>query len=335
MTYFKKILLSILFCFTLAFLTFTFLTGYANASTSHSLVILSSYKKTLNIGDEYCIIAVSTDGKLPKWKSSSSRIASVNSYGKVTAKKEGTVTITAKVKNGEASCTVTVKKTKVSISKSNATIEGGESIALSASSSNNSSITWKSSRKSVATIDDKGIVTGLKPGETNITATANGSKATCTVKVKHPTITLSKKKVSLYRGQSIRLSAEVSSGAEPKWKTSKKNVALVNPDGTIIAIKNGSATITAIVDGVSTICNVTVKKPKIKLSSSELNLKAGQRALISANVSSGNYPQWSTSNPNVATIDSLGQITGINKGRAYIYAKEDGTKVRCTVYVTD
>ena len=56
---------------------------------------------------------------------------------------------------------------------------------------------------------------------------------------------------------------------------------------------------------------------------------------MSAKVSSGNKPEWSTSNSNVATVDSEGKITGIKKGRAYIYAKEDGTKVKCTVYVTD
>ncbi|MDD4112014.1 MAG: Ig-like domain-containing protein, partial [Herbinix sp.] len=67
----------------------------------------------------------------------------------------------------------------------------------------------------------------------------------------------------------------------------------------------------------------------------ELTIKLGTDTLLDAKVSSGNSPEWSTSNSNVATVDSKGRITGIKKGRAYIYAKEDGTKVRCTVYVTD
>lgn len=335
MTRVKKILLSVLLCIILPFLAFPEHTKYVEASNSFSLVFLSTYKKTINIGDEFYIIAIATNGKLPKWTSSSSRIASVNTYGKVTAKKEGTATITAKVSGGEASCKVTVRKTEVSISKSTISMEGGEKFLLSATSSTKSPITWKSSHKSIATVDNKGMVIALKPGESTITATSDSSKASCKVKVKFPTVKLNKKKVTLYRGQSIKLSADVSSGVAPTWKINKKSVAIINPDGTITAIKNGSATITATVDRVSTTCEVIVKRPKITLSSDELNIKAGANVLLSAKVSSGNIPQWSTSNPKVASVDSNGRISGIKKGRAYIYAKEDGTKVRCTVYVTD
>lgn len=331
----KKFLLSILF--SSIFILHTFLSPMGNvyASKSLSFVLLSTYKKTVNIGDEFYIIAITSNGQMPKWTSSSSRIASVNTYGKVCAKKEGTATITAKIKNGEASCKVTVKKTKVTISNTKVSIERGQTLTLTASTSNNSPVTWKSSKKSIATIDDKGKITGMKPGETIITATADGSKATCTVKVKHPTVKLDKKKITLYRGQSAKLNAQVSSGVEPTWKSNKKSVAIINPDGTITAIKNGTATITATVDGVSKTCQVIVKKPDITLSADEVTIKVGEKLSLSASVSSGNTPTWSTSNANVATVDSSGRITGVKKGRAYIYAKEDGTKVRCTVYVID
>jgi len=333
MSRFKKILISLSLCFIIAFLSFS--VPYAEAAGSLSFIILSCYNKTVNIGDEFYIIAITSNGKLPKWSSSSSKTASVNTYGKVTAKKAGTATITAKINNAEASCKVTVKKTTVTISESCISIERGETYTLSASASNNKPVSWSSSHKSVAVVDDEGNVTGMKPGETTITATVDGSKATCRVKVKYPSVTLDKKKVTLYRGQSIRLTAKVSSGAEPQWKSNRKSVAVVNPDGTVTAIKNGTAVITATVDGVSQTCEVIVKKPDIKLSASELTIKVGEKIRLNAYVSSGNSPQWSTSNPNVATVDSSGHITGIKKGKAYIYAKEDGTKVRCTVIVTD
>lgn len=335
MSHFKKVLLSSLLCIVLPFLTFTEPTKYAEASNSFSLVFLSTYKKTLSIGEDFYIIAIATNGKIPKWTSSSSRVASVNTYGKVTAKKAGTVKITAKVKGGEASCKVTVKETEVSINKSSISIERGESLQLSATSSTKSPITWKSSHKSIATVDDKGLVIGIKPGVSTITATSDGSKAICKVNVKFPVVKLDKKKVVLFRGQSIKLNADVSSGVEPTWKTNKKSVAIINPDGTITAIKNGTATITATVNSVSTTCQVIVNKPDISLSAEEITIKVGTNGVLRAMVSSGNTPVWSTSNPNVATVDSNGRITGIKKGRAYIYAKEDGTKVRCTVYVTD
>ena len=190
MNHIKKILLSVLLCSTLALLTFTTSLKYAKASNSLSFVLLSSYKKTINIGDEFYLIAITSDGTLPKWTSSKKSIASVNSYGKVTAKKPGTTTITAKIKNGEASCKVTVKKTTITLSKKNITIERGENFTLSATTSNMSPVTWKTSRKSIATIDDNGKITGLKPGETIITASADGSKASCKVTVKYPSVKL-------------------------------------------------------------------------------------------------------------------------------------------------
>lgn len=335
MQHIKKSLLSFLLCFSLIFFSFPFKPVHASPISSISFVILSKYNETADIGKQFYIIALTSNGKLPTWKSSNSSIASVNTYGQVTAKKSGTVTITAKIKNAEASCKVTVNKTKISISKTSASIERGESLKLTASTSNNSEVTWKSGKKSIATVDENGNVTGLKPGETDITATANGSSATCKVKVKPPAIKLNLTKVSLYRGQKVQLSAIVSSGVNPAWKTNKKSVALVDQSGLITAVKHGTATITATVDGVSKSCEITVKIPAITLSSSEITIKKGSAASITAEVSSGNSPLWSSSNSNVVTVDASGKISALKKGTAYVYASEDGAKARCTVHVTE
>lgn len=305
------------------------------AKASIDFILLSQYQATVDIEEEFYLIAITSNTKLPSFKSSNSKIASVNTYGKVTPKKAGTVTITAKIKGAEASCKVTVNKTEVTISDKSRSIERGEQFKLSASTSNNSAVTWKSSKKSVATIDEKGMVTGVKPGETTITATANGTSSTCIVKVKAPSLKLNKTKVTLYRGKTERLTAIVSSGFNPKWKTNKSSVATVDEYGTITAIKNGIATITATIDGVSKTCEVIVEKPTIKLSQTEITIKKGQSNALVATVSSGNIPIWSTSNSKIAIVDSNGLITGLVKGRAYIYASEDGTKVKCTVYVTE
>ena len=52
-----------------------------------------------------------TDQKIT-WKSSNKNIASVNKNGKITAKKKGTVTITATVLKKKYTCKVTVKNPK-------------------------------------------------------------------------------------------------------------------------------------------------------------------------------------------------------------------------------
>lgn len=334
MSPFKKLVQSLLLCFSVIITTIPIHTVSVQASESLALIILSNYKTTVDIGDEFHLLAITSNGKLPTWKSSNSKIASVNTYGKVTAKKAGTAKITAKIKNAEASCKVTVNKTKITISRASASIERNETLKLSATTSNHSDVTWKSSKKSVATIDEYGTVTGIKPGETTITASADGTSATCKVRVKLPKVKLNKTKIKLYRGHSCQLSATVSSGVDPTWRTNKKSVAVVDETGTITAIKHGTATITAKVDGVEKRCEVIVEQPVIKLSSTELTLKEGKTKKITASVSSRNSVLWSTSNPNVATVDSYGTITALKKGRAYIYASEDGVKIRCTVYVT-
>jgi len=153
--------------------------------------------------------------------------------------------------------------------------------------------------------------------------------------VKAPTIKLDKTNITLYRGQTAKLSTAVSSGIAPTWKTNKVSVAVVDGFGTITAVKHGTATITATVDGVSKSCEVVVEKPIITLSSSEFSLKKGATATITATVSSGILPAWSSSNSNIVTVYKTGKITALRKGTAYIYVAEDGVKVRCIIHVTE
>jgi uncharacterized protein YjdB len=330
----RKFLLSILICTTLLFVPHLTPPAYAKADSIH-FVILSQYKATMDIGEELYVIAITTNGALPSWKSSSSAIASVNTYGKIIAKKAGTAAITAKIKGGEASCTVTVRKTQLKISDTSISLERGGTHQLTSQSSTQTPVSWKSSKKSVATVDETGKITAIKPGEATITATADGSTQSCRILVKTPTVKLSQTKLKLFRCQTARLTASVSSSVPPLWKTNKKSVATVDETGTITAVKHGTAVITATVDGVFHSCEVTVASPAIQLSKSELQLEVGGTATLTAQVSSGNPVSWSTSNENIVTVNQEGILTALQKGRAYVYANEDGTKVRCTVYITE
>ena len=133
----------------------------------------------------------------------------------------------------------------------------------------------------------------------------------------------------------MALKATVSSGFAPKWKVNRKSIATVDEKGLVTAVKNGTATVTATIDGVSVTCEIIVKSPTIELSAEELILKVGENYTMKADVSSGNKPTWSTSNSKVITVDSNGKIIALKKGKAILYAKEDGATVRCTIYVTD
>lgn len=335
MSQIKKIFLFVVLGFIILNQSFSSQTVFADTSDPFPFVILSHYKETLNIGDKLYILAVTSNGKDVRWKSSDSKIASVSTDGIVTAKNAGLTLITARIKNAEASCYITVNKTTVEISSTTASIEHGETLKLSATVSNGSSLKWKSSKRSIATVDEYGTVTALKPGVTTITATADKTSAACTFTVKAPTVKLNRSFITLYRGHAFQLSADVSSKITPIWKTNKKSIAIVDAFGNVTALKNGTATITAIVDKVPAICVVTVLKPEITISNTEITLKKGSKATLLASVSSGNTPCWSSSNPKIVTINSYGEISALQKGKAYLYAAEDGTKARCIVHVTE
>ncbi len=304
------------------------------ASNDYAFVVLTKYAKTMNIGDEYHLIAVTSNGKKPSFSSSSSAIASVNTYGKITAKKAGTATITAKIKNGEASCKITVKKTTIELSEKSISLEPGYSKQLKASASTGHPVKFKSSKSSIASVDEDGMILAKKPGTATITVTCDKSSVSCKVTVKLPTVRLKRTSLSLYRKESAKLTVTSTSKNAPKWKTSKKSVATVDSTGTVTAVKNGTAVITVTIDGVSKTCQVTVRKPKIKFSKESVTLAAGETFQAKATVSSGNAPEYSSSNTTIATVNQNGNICAKAPGKAYIYAKEDGAKERMTVIVT-
>lgn len=303
------------------------------ASSGYEFVLLDTYQKTMKIGDEFYLFAITSTGKKASFSSSNSSVASVNTYGKVTAKKAGTATITAKIKNGEASCKVKVSKTTITLNKKSIVLQNGYSAKLTATTSTGHEVTYKSSKSSIASVDEDGVILAKKPGTATITVTADKTSVSCKVTVKQPTVRLSKSSLSMYRKDKIRLTVKSTSKSTPKWKTNKKSVATVDQNGNVTAVKNGVAIITVTVDGVSKMCEVTVKKPTITFAKEEIALGVGETYQAKATVSSGNQPTYSSSNTNVATVDEKGYITAKGTGKAYIYAKEDGTKERMIVVV--
>lgn len=141
-----------------------------------------------------------TNKKL-KWTTSNSKVAVVNSQGKITAKGRGNATIKVMALDGSnkyATVKVTVKQpvTSVKLNRNSAIlkVKGNakqKTVTLKATvnpkNANNKSVSWKSSNTKIATVNSKGKVTAKKRGTCYITATAkDGSKksAKCKIVVK-------------------------------------------------------------------------------------------------------------------------------------------------------
>jgi uncharacterized protein YjdB len=79
-------------------------------------------------------------------------------------------------------------------------------------------------------------------------------------------------------------------------------------------------------------------KPVLSISTKALFLKKGQSQTINASlspaVSSSETIIWTSSNPNVAVVDSSGKITGTGYGKTVITASWNGQTVECVVKIT-
>lgn len=140
--------------------------------------------------------------KAVTWKTSNSKVATVNAKGVVTAKKPGYayITVTTKDSKKTARCKVTVKaqkatKVTVNVKKSISLQKKGKSVNIKAtvspSNTYNKAITVSNSKKKVVKVSASKIrsgktvkVTALKKGSSNIKFTAaDGSRKSTTVKV--------------------------------------------------------------------------------------------------------------------------------------------------------
>ena len=109
----KKVLVAN--CIVLTLLTMPIVSTNLNITSTvqaASSIKINKKKKTLRVGDKYTLKIKGTSKKV-KWTSSNKKVATVNSKGKVKAKKKGTATITAKVGGKKYKCKITVKKASV------------------------------------------------------------------------------------------------------------------------------------------------------------------------------------------------------------------------------
>lgn len=124
---------------------------------------------------------------------------------------------------------------------------------------------WTSENENIATIDQKGMVTGISEGECSITVSA-GNEISASAKVtvtsdKPDNITLSESSLNMKTGSTHTLTANVTPADaeyELVWSTDNEDVATVD-NGTVTALSAGKATVTAKAGDISATCEITVE----------------------------------------------------------------------------
>ena len=305
---------------------------------------LSKKKATLSVGQRTKLV-LKNNKQTVKWSSSNKKVATVSSSGVVQGKKAGKATITAKAGKKKYSCKVTVKAVKakkVTLNKKTLTVYIGKKYTLkptvAPSNTSNKSVSWKTSKKSVAAISSKGVVTGKKAGTATITVTTkDGSKkkATCKVTVKKAPANSSKpstggttKPSTGNNNNSTKPSTGSNSGIKPSTGNTGSGSGTAKPS-TGGNNNSGSGSSSGNTGSDTSGTPSWIKQAKgtattgVSISGNNSG-EVGDTIQLSANVTPSNATDksvaWSSDNEKVATVDKNGKVTILSAGTATITA---------------
>ena len=301
-----------------------------------------------------------TDNKTVDWESSNPEIVSIDSTGKITGKKGGTAKITATVGNvkAEKEVKVVVPIESVSLSGDDSILKG-ESKRLTATinpedTTDDKTITWSSDDENVLFIDQNGQMRGIKEGTANVKAVVAGKETTKQITVNEihiDSITIDgEQEFEMVKNQTKNLSAKINpdnttdDDKNITWTSNKEDVAKVDNNGKVTALKEGEATITAKVGTHETSVKVNVKEihiDSVVINELDDEFTRGDEFKFSASYTPENTTdenktvEWSSSNTDVGTIDQEGNFVALKEGTTTITAKIGNIKAEREVTVIE
>ena len=292
---------------------------------------------TLSLKEKVVFVPSDAANKKLVWSSDNTAVASVDENGVVSGIKAGSVNITATAddtyKGAKLVFSVKVCEkdiTKITLVPLEVAAEESKQVEYTIEPADvyDSSLTWESTDAFVASVDQNGVVTGVKVGTAIIKATAkSGVSASCgvtvTSKVIHVTsVTLNKSALSLNIDQESTLVAQIlpqeASNRNLEWTVEPANSEVVSlspgeSSCTVKALAEGVVTVKATTKdgGLSSSCKVTVIKPVIHVSSVSLNMSKitlayGQTQTLKVNISPSNASDksltWTVDDESIATV---------------------------------
>lgn len=344
------------------------------SSVMPNAIVLNQNEIGIKKGKGYQLVSTvlpeNAENKQVVWESSDPKIVSVNSVtGYITGVKEGSATITVKTLINDIStdCIVNVSGKNILVSKiflneKRISLAVGYTHSLTyqitPKNATENDLIFTSSDSSVATVNQSGVIQGLKEGNAIITVSSSNGLAKDTTYVSvykkgastvvdgepiktdnYPkSLTVSPQSLNLKLGGSSQLIASVlpeKSNNQISWSSTNSRVATVDSNGLVSAVGMGSATIIArTINDITYNVNVLVGNYSKELRSilvttnyitlAVSNSKQLAVAFTPSDASNKNV-FWTSSNPSVATVDKYGVVKAISPGSTIIKAtSEDG-----------
>ena len=255
-----------------------------------------------------------TQSKSVEWKTSDASVAVVSSTGLVTAKKTGTVTITAVSKaDSSIQSKVTIKVlshiTDVTVTGPSGTLYTDTKYKFTAKitpddTTDNKTVIWSVSDSNIAQIATDGTLSFKKAGTVDVIATVKATSSNTVIKkltvtgvkrvINVSSVALDKTTVNLKKGETVKLNATVApadaDNKEVTYTSSNSAVAKVDNTGLVTALSSGEAVITVTTkDGSKTAsCKVAVAKETEPLAITVTSKISGNDYTFTANATGGN-----------------------------------------------
>lgn len=294
------------------------------------------------------------------WKSTNTRVATVDSTGMVTLVGPGTASIIATSEDNPsvtAICNINVgvPVSSITLDETTKTMYVGQSERLgyiiTPTNATNKNVTWSSTNAAVVSVDSTGLMSARSAGiAIIIVKTVDGSiikTCTITVKEKATGVTIETKDIEINVGQTftipIKITPANATDISLVWESTDTKVVTVN-DGKITGISAGKAVIVLKPSqGPAVFVNVTVvqRATGMQLNFTEKTIVVGEKFKLKASLIPSSSTKvnitFKSSKSKVAKVTAAGNVTGLKGGTAIITVKTADGKISeiCVVNVVE